>query len=345
LKPEIALREGGGDVAGAGDDLAEKSRALPQLTAALEKCVADISVSEEAVKTLVEERDPVVRLGSAWDAESSLRREACHDLNSRMPTATTGEPIVELVLEASRDAHELRSVASQWARDGRRLSDGDFDNVLDWIHEQARSTGRSYFSVATTLASDLGAGSLVVGFPSLSEAAKVALHEMLVPANTLTLATVRGSDRVGATLRRQDGTVVGDLVSGKLSFGQQVTVALAILLRVGIGPLVIDQPEEDLDGAFVFEELVPLIRSTREERQLVFATHNPNIPVGGDADLIVPLEVAVGPTGQAAGCLMGGDGRGGATGGLDRPATKDAVEATLEGSRLAFRRRAEAYGY
>jgi hypothetical protein len=260
-----------------------------------------------------------------------------------MPTAATGDPIVELALEVFGVSDELRSVAGAWARDGRRLSDRDFDSVLSWVHERAKSTRRSYFAVVTALASDLASKTPVSEFPSLSDAAKAALLELLVPANTLALTTVRGRDRVGATLRRQDGTLVGDLASGKLSFGQQVTVALAILLRVGTGPLVIDQPEEDLDGAFVFEELVPLIRSTREERQLLFATHNPNIPVGGDADLIIPLEVAVNATGAAAGCLMGGDGPGCAAGGLDRTTTKDAVEATLEGSRVAFRRRAEAY--
>ena len=61
------------------------------------------------------------------------------------------------------------------------------------------------------------------------------------------------------------------------------------------GPLVIDQPEDDLDNRFITEGVVPRMNDEKRRRQVVFATHNANIPVLGDAELIVGLSA----TGEA----------------------------------------------
>jgi predicted ATP-dependent endonuclease of OLD family len=55
-------------------------------------------------------------------------------------------------------------------------------------------------------------------------------------------------------------------------------------------PLIIDQPEDHLDSAFIFETIVTTLRNIKERRQVILATHNPNIAVLGDAELIVPMQ-------------------------------------------------------
>lgn len=55
-------------------------------------------------------------------------------------------------------------------------------------------------------------------------------------------------------------------------------------------PLVIDQPEDDLENRFVFDGIVPNLRKLRSRRQVILRTHNANVPVLGDAELIVTLE-------------------------------------------------------
>ena len=75
-----------------------------------------------------------------------------------------------------------------------------------------------------------------------------------------------------------------------LSLGQQQSVLLALMLwSENPDPLLIDQPEDNLDGEFIFSQLVPVIRLAKEHRQIIIVTHNPNIAVLGDAELIVVL--------------------------------------------------------
>ena len=80
-----------------------------------------------------------------------------------------------------------------------------------------------------------------------------------------------------------------------LSTGQKATAVLLLLLLESDAPLVVDQPEDDLDNRFISEGIVPKMREEKRCRQFVFSTHNANIPVLGDAELIIGLT----PTGEA----------------------------------------------
>ena len=73
------------------------------------------------------------------------------------------------------------------------------------------------------------------------------------------------------------------------SEGQQASALLELLLRQQAGTLIIDQPEDDLDNRIIMN-IVDLVRMSKSARQLIFATHNPNIVVNGDADKIVVLK-------------------------------------------------------
>ena len=119
--------------------------------------------------------------------------------------------------------------------------------------------------------------------------------------------------------------------SDNLSIGQRCTVVLPLLLSGHGELLIIDQPEDHLDNAFITETLVERLRERHEGDQFILASHNANIPVLGEADLVVRL---------------GSDGRRGFVehaGQLDAPETVRAITSLMEGGVEAFKRRAVFY--
>ena len=109
-------------------------------------------------------------------------------------------------------------------------------------------------------------------------------------------------------------------------------LTIAMLAESNI-PLVIDQPEDDLDNAFIFNAVVRVLRTIKERRQVILVTHNANIAVLGDAELLLPMKR---------------DGDGGEVfdfGSVDKTETKEAALNILEGGEIAFQRRREIYGY
>jgi predicted ATPase len=117
----------------------------------------------------------------------------------------------------------------------------------------------------------------------------------------------------------------------ELSGGQRATALLPLILRDAPYPLVIDQPEDDLDNSFIFDVLVKKVRELKFRRQLIFVTHNANIPVLGDAEEIVVMHMAHAT--KVAPPIIG---------------TVDSCKAQilhlLEGGEEAFRSREERYG-
>lgn len=77
---------------------------------------------------------------------------------------------------------------------------------------------------------------------------------------------------------------------GQASQGQRAAAMLAFLLAHGEEPLVLDQPEDDLDNHLIYDLVVQQIRANKQRRQLIIVTHNPNIVVNGDAEMIYALD-------------------------------------------------------
>ena len=124
-----------------------------------------------------------------------------------------------------------------------------------------------------------------------------------------------------------------------LSTGQKATAVLLLLLLESEEPLVIDQPEDDLDNRFITEGVVPIMRQEKRRRQFVFSTHNANIPVLGDAELILGLAA----TGEA----REGHARIAPEhmGSIDSDPVRELVEEILEGGKAAFEMRRSKYGF
>lgn len=120
----------------------------------------------------------------------------------------------------------------------------------------------------------------------------------------------------------------------QLSLGQQQSVLLALMLSSDRNqPLLIDQPEDNLDSEFIYTTLVPVLRRAKERRQIVIVTHNANIAVLSDAEQIIVLK----STSDKASVIHRGS--------IDDLGTRDTACEILEGAPEAFRLRSTLYGF
>jgi hypothetical protein len=124
-----------------------------------------------------------------------------------------------------------------------------------------------------------------------------------------------------------------------LSVGQKATAVLLLLLLESAEPLIIDQPEDDLDNRFIADAIVPAMREEKRRRQFIFSSHNANIPVLGDAEQIVGLTPVA--DGGSTSVKISAD----LCGSIDVPAVKELVKELLEGGQAAFEFRRRKYGF
>ncbi len=121
-----------------------------------------------------------------------------------------------------------------------------------------------------------------------SQASRITNHFVDNMPKVLALETIVFEDQLDITMN-----VEGEVRPiEQLSRGQMATALLPLVLRHADFPLIFDQPEDDLDNRFVFDELVARIRKLKQTRQLVFVTHNANIPVLGEADRVIVMSMA-----------------------------------------------------
>ena len=117
----------------------------------------------------------------------------------------------------------------------------------------------------------------------------------------------------------------------ELSMGQRCTTVLPIIFAVSNNPLIIDQPEDNLDNKYITNTIHEIIRKQKEKRQLIFITHNPNIPVLSDAETNIFLFY------ENRKSKIDGIGN------IDE--VKDKIVNLLEGGEEAFKKRIEIYGF
>jgi chromosome segregation protein len=120
------------------------------------------------------------------------------------------------------------------------------------------------------------------------------------------------------------------------SAGQQATALLKTLLNQPGPPLLIDQPEEDLDNP-VMQEIVEQLWNAKQKRQIIFVSHNANLVVNGDAELVAWCDYR--KAGDQSGGKIAGEGA------IDVPDVREAIKRIMKGGEAAFNLRREKYGF
>jgi energy-coupling factor transporter ATP-binding protein EcfA2 len=127
-----------------------------------------------------------------------------------------------------------------------------------------------------------------------------------------------------------DGTNFKSITQG--SAGQRAAAILAFLLAHGNEPIVVDQPEDDLDNHLIYRLVVQQMRANKHRRQIIAVTHNPNIVVNGDAEMVHALD------------FRSGQCRAVKKGSLQDASIRDEICRVMEGGVEAFEERYRRIG-
>ncbi|KAF5085481.1 hypothetical protein DSECCO2_68150 [anaerobic digester metagenome] len=117
----------------------------------------------------------------------------------------------------------------------------------------------------------------------------------------------------------------------KLSMGQKATVLLKLFLSEGDYPLLLDQPEENLDNRFIFDQMVKAIKKAKTKRQIIIATNNANLVINADAEQIISATFENGIISYKPGAIESSE-------------IRNDILPVLEGGKEAFRLRENKYG-
>lgn len=131
-------------------------------------------------------------------------------------------------------------------------------------------------------------------------------------------------DSLWIEYRSPDGSGWSPIQDG--SPGQKSAALLAFLLSYGTQPVILDQPEDDLDNHLIYDLIVQQIRESKKTRQVIVVTHNPNIVVNGDAEAVITMNYRNGQ------CAIVEDG----TGCLQERGPREEVCRAMEGGLEAF---------
>lgn len=165
----------------------------------------------------------------------------------------------------------------------------------------------------------------------MSPAVQKTFLEQFTQLRQRELAALRCRDDYVLEFKMDDGSY---RPLNDLSGGQRVNLLLSLLLETNDErPLVIDQPEDELDNRFLFETMLPALKRLKGRRQIIVATHNANIVVNGDADQVIQLEA----TADRGHVVL--------SGAIEEPAVRDAIVQTVDGGDEAFRLRRLKYGF
>jgi ABC-type lipoprotein export system ATPase subunit len=317
---------------------------------------------DEMARKLPKLTDLLSDLSKCWKNETEERRTILSEISTSntMPKTLQGKPIVAATLLFSGDRKAFLSAWGEIAPDrrsrlGRIWDEYDVSTVRRNIGDELFDAFQAYVSVdQETREEDAVVGSaentIFLGnpfqwlsfhidkpesLPHLTKNYIDGIREVIKSDEDgwFKLTTTRLPDEADFILFRRNGETAGCFLKEDLSTGQKNTAILSLLLARGKGPVLIDQPEDQLDSEFLYHELVPMLRTAKEERQLIIVTHNANIPVNADCELVYALKAEA------------GRGWCGVEGGLDREDVTQAVMDIMEGSKEAFRRRKEKYHF
>ena len=305
LRKEVeTLQEGAGAIVRQGQQLRERKAQLESLKNVLAE-------RQKALKSLLARRSFALdRLDEIreqrFNVRNSVATELTETLGPRIRVKVSRAGQLDAFAAAMTDAlrgsglryNELASILAGNVSP-RELLEAVDTNDYDFIADTARVTkDRAARALGYLRETDLGA------------LATVAVED------TVALQLLDGSDYKGVA---------------ELSTGQRCTVVLPLVLRHTERVLVVDQPEDHIDNAFITDTLIVSILARGPDNQIIFSTHNANIPVLGNADRVVQL---------------GSDGRRGfpiLASALEDLSIVKAITTVMEGGADAFRRRAIFY--
>jgi predicted nuclease with TOPRIM domain len=297
-------------LADAGLQAPKQYSELQERLAELDEDLGDYpTLKARAVELASSRLEELRKLGEVRRRKSRLIETAARDLTDRVG------PKVRLVVDALGDREQFREALEAALRGQSVRAD-----------QLARLAAEPPAKVAE--AARTGPAAIEALGASGTTASKLAA---VAPASLRKLEEVDTPDRISVQIDLAASGSPDWRPIGELSPGQRATALLALALASGQEPLLIDQPEDDLDNRFIFEQVVKLLARVCEGRQVIVATHNANIPILGDAEMVIAFDA----TADRASVL--------ASGGLEDPKVAAVAREILEGGDEAFKARQRRY--
>ena len=252
--------------------------------------LADVGKANERVAQ-IEQELPGLKVKEAELAAQIGAFSTKRDLTAKRVTTVTGllEPLNKTLSELGK---EVRAIELRYEFDEIK-----FDQAMTKHVQELLGTNAPRIDHLGSMLNDIDFSNLttreefVSKLPEKQATAKLLRDYFSLPLNFALL-------KVEAEKKLMDYRAFGRIrvsYDGKpvesSSFGQRCTTAIVILILLGNTPIVIDEPEAHLDSALIANYLVELVKTAKLNRQIIFATHNANFVVNGDAELILGLEM------------------------------------------------------
>lgn len=330
-------------LASAGKGMEQKAGEVTAVHARQEKAYRDLLAKYEEEKDKAKERDQLLRRQVELQTEKKKLEKKSEELRKSQNLRST---LLRGLSDLQDERHQAREAVAQRITEElaptirvRIEQFGNTDAYRDLLRESMKGSGVRYTQLVDRIVQRIpphefaaivlraDAQALMDHLELDADRANRIILQLKDSNLIYDIEVVELHDR--PTIELKDGPDYKD--SGTLSTGQKCTTILPILLLESASPLLVDQPEDNLDNAFVYETVVKSVRGVCGRRQLIFVTHNPNIPVLGNAERVFVLE----STGRRASLK--------ATGTVDD--VKDEVETIMEGGKEAFQQRKARYGY
>jgi energy-coupling factor transporter ATP-binding protein EcfA2 len=250
-----------------------------------------------------------------------LEREQVSELRDSVATELQRETGRKVRIRVLRNADNLayRTLLTEGLK-GARVR--NHDEILDSLLQLRPEQLAQFIQADDQVAFDEACGFGVERTRKILDA----FHENVDPLE-LEVVDIEDQVRIELNVATINEPIFKD--AAELSRGQKCTALLPLLLARTDNPLIIDQPEDNLDNHFIYETVVNSIQRLKGKRQMIFITHNANIPVLADAELVI---------------VMNSDGKIGyveKSGSVDE--CRDEIVDLLEGGREAFELRRERY--
>lgn len=288
------------------DELTERMEALQSFQIDINKAGADYASHQKQLRRLTSESaGKLVELTSGLARAEILPVDDISELSNAISALFTGSGVRGSRLDSLTDRLKTAdTVVIWWKLLGEVLS------VLRWkitgLHETEQRPALPLLDVA------------------IDDGGLTRFCDIINVERVSRALTAVARPRV-KLMQKQKG---GEVDFSQASQGEKATILLNVLMRQPGGPLLLDQPEEDLDNRII-GDIVSAIHAAKSQKQLIFATHNANLVVNGDAELVANL---------AAGVIS-------EIGAIDLPTVRDAITQTMEGGKNAFELRRLKYNF
>jgi DNA repair ATPase RecN len=259
-----------------------------QLKRDLADCKNDLSsleIDKSALTTLFGERNKsLLDLRDIWDRRTEVRRNKATELMVKLCPKKSSKPLLKITFIPQADIFQIKEEWNSHLIDKRSLNGQDIENYIVGMKVHCPTEIPLHKFLLDTLNNDVHKENRRSILENRLDKFDDIFNEKIVHQ----LEIRRIDDEVKFDVYRLDGSLAGSI--DRVSAGQKGLAIIHLLLASGEEPLIIDTPEEGLDNEGVFTELVPLFRAEKEKRQIILVTHNANLPVNGDSELIITFD-------------------------------------------------------